>query len=275
MPPEPTAAGAGWQREPSAARICGTDGQGATGPLAAGAGRSAPAGASANREARPTAGPGATVALAAPVGQRTGTARAPPVQASTCAVEQWTAQPPLACGTRVQTTESSAEPPPKPRTLTPKVGLQRWVLPPTTARPARETNSRRSRDRMPPSFGQRTGAPTSRPTTGTGKSGEAPTPRSTGGGAQEGRSADLSNPKRQRDVQRLRGTRSKAVEQRAAQPPWAEGAAVNRSYGDTELTAGPRTLAPRVGLQRRVTPRPAYGHPYGSSLCATRQRGRW
>ena len=49
------------------------------------------------------------------------------------AVEQRTAQPREAEGTGVQTTESSADAPPEQRTLAPIVGLQRWVLPPTTA----------------------------------------------------------------------------------------------------------------------------------------------
>ena len=252
VPPRPSADMRGLTAQTERGADGATEAEGATGPLAAGADRSAPPDWQPTERPGAPRGAGATVALAAPVGQRTGTTGAAPAQFASCAVEQWTAQPPLACGTRVQTTESSAEPPPKPRTLTPKVGLQRWVLPPTTARPARETNSRRSRDRMPPSFGQRTGAPTSRPTTGTGKSGEAPTPRSTGGGAQEGRSADLSNPKRQRDVQRLRGTRSKAVEQMDAQPRGAEGVMVSRSYGDADAQPKLRTLPPHVGLQRRV-----------------------
>ena len=55
----------------------------------------------------------------------------------------------------------------------------------------------------------------------------------------------------------------KAAEQFAAQPPWAEGAAVNRSYGSGDAPLGPRALAPRVGLQRRVTrPRWAERHLY-------------
>ena len=59
------------------------------------------------------------------------------LQPSTCAVEQLDAQPPLAEGTEVPTSNDSADAPPKPRTLTPKVGLQRQVLqrPRTRSRP--------------------------------------------------------------------------------------------------------------------------------------------
>ena len=98
------------------------------------------------------------------------------------------------------------------------------------------------------------GAPTPHGATRPATRGEAPTSRPTGGGGGEGRSAELAGPKRQWLGQRLRGTRSEAVEQLTAQPPLADGAALQTGNVRADAPPEPRTLVPKVGLQRWVLP---------------------
>ena len=100
----------------------------------------------------------------------------------------------------------------------PRVGLQRWVLPPTTTDGG--ARDRIALDQLPD---RRDARPERRSAdadgaTGRATGGEAPTLCSTGGATGERRSAGATSSKRRQFGQRLRGNESEAVEQTAAQP---------------------------------------------------------
>ena len=82
---------------------------------------------------RATSGAGATVGHGRPSGRGRRRPARRRRQPGTCAAEQWTAQPHRAEAVVVARSYGDTEAPPEAKTLTPCVGLQRWVTPPTAA----------------------------------------------------------------------------------------------------------------------------------------------